>query len=352
MLQPEATNAASFQIKFGAVFRVTTPCNLTFLRNLQPQPSRQKCILKWQQFFIRHDGNHVPYNTVSWSLNCRWNLELSPATIYSSSTFQTRNKFPTSQGTDQSVQRLARGAGKFTGEATLFCWLTWCHYTTKLQSVDRPNSKCFTSFLPSDPLIRHFQKERAAHNRFPSRSGNCYSQPFYSPSSNVIAAATPFNKYSSMESPTIDSEGSTPHKTALSLQRTGPHLYKLYTISHPAQNINLRNFICRSWSYSCVQWTPQVLLIKCARETAWHTECEIKLKLSNIRLAVCGLMCVCSTMRKDGNVCSRKWLNIQNPISNATKFLTICKDVTNVTLLGIYVEYSHFGAINQFHVTL
>jgi hypothetical protein len=37
-------------------------------------------------------------------------------------------------------------------------------YGTQLLSVDRPNSTCLNSFLPSDPLIRHFQKKRATHN--------------------------------------------------------------------------------------------------------------------------------------------------------------------------------------------
>jgi len=57
-------------------------------------------------FLLRHVCNHVPDYTVSWSLNCRWNLELSPITMYSASTFQTSHQFPTSHGTNQPVQRL------------------------------------------------------------------------------------------------------------------------------------------------------------------------------------------------------------------------------------------------------
>jgi hypothetical protein len=37
-------------------------------------------------------------------------------------------------------------------------------YSTQLLSVDRPNSTCFNSFLPSDHLIRHFQQKRTTHN--------------------------------------------------------------------------------------------------------------------------------------------------------------------------------------------
>ena len=228
------------------------------------------------------------------------------------------------------------------------------HYSTQLLSVDRPNSTCFTSFLPSDPLIRHFQKERAAQNRFPSRSGNCYYHTFLYPVSDVIASAKPFNWYSSMENTTSDSEGSKPHMTALSLQRTGPGLYELYTISHSALNINFRIFSCRRWRYRYVQWTYELLLTNCTRETVGHTVCEIPQKVLNIRLAMCGLMCVfvCSTMRKGGNGCSRKWLNVQDLIPNATKFLNIIKDVTNATLLGNFFEYWHFSAINELQLTL
>jgi len=82
-----------------------------------------------------------------------------------------------------------------------------------------------------------------------------------------------------MENITSDSEGSRPNMTALSLQRTGPRLYKLHTISHPAQNNNFRIFSCRMWSYLCVQWTLEVLLTRYTRETVGHTECEIPQKV-------------------------------------------------------------------------
>ena len=242
--------------------------------------------------FFRHVCSHVPYYTVSWSVNCRWILELSPETLHSASTFQTRHQFPTSQGTDQSVQRFARGAAIFPAEAKLFHWLNWRLYSTQLLSVDRLNRTCIISFLLSDPHIRHFQQERAPHNRFPSLSGNCCYHRLLSPVRNTIASATPFNWYSSMEIPTIDSEGSRPHMTALSLQQTGPRLYKLYTISHPAQNIIFPIFSCTRWSYRCVQWTLEVLLTRFTRETVGHTECEITQNVPNIRLAMCGLMCV------------------------------------------------------------
>jgi hypothetical protein len=68
ILQAEAKTAVSFQLQIEAVFRVTTPCILTFRRNQLPPRSRHKRILKWRQFFIRHVCNQMPYYTVSWSL--------------------------------------------------------------------------------------------------------------------------------------------------------------------------------------------------------------------------------------------------------------------------------------------
>ena len=79
-----------------------------------------------------------------------------------------------------------------------------------------------------------------------------------------------------------------------------------------------------------------------------NTTKRFKYPSCNVRFYVC----ICYTMSKDENGCSRKWLNMQNSISKATKFLNVCKDVTNATLLEKFVAYCHFSAINEFQLTL
>ena len=251
--------------------------------------------------FFRHVCSHVPYYTVSWSVNCRWILELSPETLHSASTFQTRHQFPTSQGTDQSVQRFARGAAIFPAEAKLFHWLNWRLYSTQLLSVDRLNRTCIISFLLSDPHIRHFQQERAPHNRFPSLSGNCCYHRLLSPVRNTIASATPFNWYSSMEIPTIDSEGSRPHMTALSLQRTGPRLYKLYTISHPAQ-LKIFKFSAAEIEVIAVACEPSKYCLQGVCEKPWDIETVIYHKIFQISVLGCAVWCVWVCVSQWGKV--------------------------------------------------
>jgi hypothetical protein len=119
-------------------------------------------------------------------------------------------------------------------------------------------------------------------------------------------SATPCNRYSSIWSPTSHSEGSRPHMTALSPQRTGPPLHKLYTISNSAQNISFLIFSCRRWSYRC-SMNPLSTTFQGAREKLWD---KYKLwntaKVSNILLAMYGLVCVCVPVwGKSGNGCSK-----------------------------------------------
>jgi len=146
-------------------------------------------------------------------------------------------------------------------------------YSNQLLSVDRPQTvqTAPASTPPCLPTPYSSFPTEASHTQYrvPCRSGNCYyliTLSSLQSLNDVIVSATPF-EYSSMKSPTSHSKGSRPHVTELSLQRTCPRLYKLYTISHSAQNISFRDlkfhkfqstqqyititFTCFDWKRNC-----------------------------------------------------------------------------------------------------
>ena len=121
-------------------------------------------------------------------------------------------------------------------------------YSAQLLSVDRPTAPASTPSCLATPLFVISKRSKPHTIQSSKPFGNCYyliTLSSLQSLNDAIVSATPFDRYSSIESPTSHSEGTRPHVTAPSLQRTGPNLYKFYTISHFAQNISFRIFSCR-----------------------------------------------------------------------------------------------------------
>jgi hypothetical protein len=167
--------------------------------------------LKMAAVFYSGVCNHVPDYTVSLSLNCCCNFELSPIIMYSASTFQTRHRFPTSQGTDQSVQRLRyRLEDSQQRNDVLLTDLMPPRDSKHPAAVCRPSKQHLLQLLPAFRPPSSFPTE-ANHTQYrvPNRSGYCYYLITLSSLqllNDVIVSATPFNRYSSIESPTSHSE--------------------------------------------------------------------------------------------------------------------------------------------------